>query len=64
MNVLPWQKELIDYLLNKYDDEKIIKEYLLKLEKQTGKNILLETNYYYLCIRNKKLKQIYERSRR
>ncbi len=65
MGLHDWQTELIDYLIKKYDDEKDINEYVFKLEKQIGKNNILESNYYYLCIRNKKLKKIlkkYERN--
>ena len=52
-------------LLYEYYEEWYVKEDDLKLEKQIGKNNILESNYYYLCIRNKKLKKIlkkYERN--
>ena len=53
-----FQEQLVDYFVKKDFDYQQSKEYVDKLEKQIGKTTILESNYYYLCMRKRKLNKI------
>ena len=52
------QKELIDFYIKKNLDYEEIKNRVNNLTRQCGKKAILESNYLYLCIRKRKIKQI------
>ena len=52
------QKELIDCFIKQDLDYEQIKNKVNNLTRQVGKKAILESNYLYLCIRKRKIKQI------
>jgi hypothetical protein len=52
---------LIDFFINKNLSDEEIKIQINSLSKQMGRNTMLKSNYLYLCMRKRKIKQIQEK---